>query len=152
MAGRGRGVTSWGEASTPSRERDKTEARVGPSSDDLVVDLRQPGASKARLPPSALHRYRIVVGAMGFTDVACVISALVVAEVALRDNSSRVAFYGVLAVAPFIWIAVFHALGLYAVRQLSAWEEFRRAVTAISVRVSLVMIGSGWWHPNSYRP
>lgn len=58
----------------------------------------------------------------------------------------------VLALAPAVWIAVFHSFGLYGLRYLSAPEEFRRVISATTFGVLLVMVGSVWWDEALDRP
>jgi exopolysaccharide biosynthesis polyprenyl glycosylphosphotransferase len=52
-----------------------------------------------------------------------------------------------LLIAPLVWIPVFNAFRLYALHRISAPEEFRRIISAVSVGVVLLALGGLWWHP-----
>ncbi len=48
------------------------------------------------------------------------------------------------AIAPLLWVAVFHTFNLYSQQHLSALEEFRRIISAVSVGLVLVVMASFW--------
>lgn len=97
----------------------------------------------ARDRPAALYR-RIAAG-MAVTDALCAVAAMVAAY-ELRFDLSAVGPDSLLVIvlAPVVWIAVFHGFSLYSPQRLSAWEEFRRVLSATSVGIVLVVLASYW--------
>ena len=93
----------------------------------------------------ALQRYRQVALGLALSDAACVVLALL-ASYALRYPgdlvSAREAL--VVALAPLVWIVVFHTFDLYSPQHLSAPEELRRVIGASGVGVVLLVMGSYW--------
>jgi exopolysaccharide biosynthesis polyprenyl glycosylphosphotransferase len=96
---------------------------------------------------SVSRRYRRIAAALAVTDIACVLIALLLARV-LRFDLARLTPEYVVAilVGVGLWVPVFHAYGLYAVRHLSASEEFRRTIGAASIGALLVVLTSYWSH------
>jgi exopolysaccharide biosynthesis polyprenyl glycosylphosphotransferase len=93
---------------------------------------------------SALRGFRMASIGLVVSDGACVIAALLFVHL-VRSSGLSGDFLWVLAVGPIVWIAAFHAFGLYAVQHLSAWEEFRRIISATTIGTVLIMVGSIWW-------
>jgi exopolysaccharide biosynthesis polyprenyl glycosylphosphotransferase len=95
---------------------------------------------------SALRRYRAVSTGLALSDAACVVAAL--------TSSYYIRYHGVrpmpfqelmvVLVAPLVWLAVFHAFGLYAPQHLAPPEEFRRIIGATSLGILLVAMASYW--------
>ena len=97
-------------------------------------------------PVSALARFRRIAASLLIADACCILGALFVANKghpgpALVSRDLVV----VLIVAPIVWVATFHSFGLYGVRHLSAPEELRRLVSATTLGVVIIMVGSVWW-------
>jgi exopolysaccharide biosynthesis polyprenyl glycosylphosphotransferase len=98
-------------------------------------------------PPSGvLRRYQTLGLGLAASDVLALVVALVLSRLTLFSLEPLPAsYYIVLVAAPLLWVAVFHAFGLYVTHHLSASEEFRRTIGAASVGIMLVVIGSYWW-------
>jgi exopolysaccharide biosynthesis polyprenyl glycosylphosphotransferase len=107
-----------------------------------LVDIRV-GETRAR-PLSG--RRRVVAGWMAVSDALCGIATLIAvhAFVAYRglDNA---AFAVIVPASAVVWVVTFHLFGLYDVHRLSAFEEFRRIVSATCVAVAVVVLGF-WWN------
>jgi exopolysaccharide biosynthesis polyprenyl glycosylphosphotransferase len=56
----------------------------------------------------------------------------------------RIEFALVIAIAPFVWLGVFSAFGLYGLRRLAPAEEFRRLVWAVAVATTAITLISFW--------
>jgi exopolysaccharide biosynthesis polyprenyl glycosylphosphotransferase len=93
----------------------------------------------------ALRRYRQVGVGLVVSDAACMVVALV-ASYALRYPGELVPAHdaAVLALAPLLWIGVFHTFDLYAPQHLSAPEELRRVLGASGVGIILLVLVSFW--------
>jgi exopolysaccharide biosynthesis polyprenyl glycosylphosphotransferase len=97
-------------------------------------------------PSGVLRRFHSVALGLAASDVLCLVVALLLSYfVRLGLRPMLVGYYVVLVAAPFLWIAIFHAFGLYSPQHLSASDEFRRTIGAASVGVILVMVASYWW-------
>jgi exopolysaccharide biosynthesis polyprenyl glycosylphosphotransferase len=94
---------------------------------------------------SARSRYRTVGLALASSDALCVLAALLLAYV-VRFGSTPIpmSFVAVIAAAPVIWVAVFHAFQLHQPQELTPAEEFRRTIAASSVGMVLIMMASYW--------
>jgi exopolysaccharide biosynthesis polyprenyl glycosylphosphotransferase len=100
-----------------------------------------------RADSSVARRYRRIAAALAVTDVACVLAALLLARVLRFDLAPLSPEYVIaILVGVALWVPVFHAYGLYAVRHLSASEEFRRTIGATSIGALLVVLTSYWSH------
>jgi exopolysaccharide biosynthesis polyprenyl glycosylphosphotransferase len=79
---------------------------------------------------------------MATSDALCAVAALtaVHALVWLRGLDG-IAFAVVLSAATVVWIVTFHLFGLYDVHRLSAFEEFRRTISATFVAATAVILG-----------
>jgi exopolysaccharide biosynthesis polyprenyl glycosylphosphotransferase len=104
-------------------------------------------AGGIRLPAgrNVSERYRRIGIWLAASDVACISAALILSYVVrfwLRPIPAE--YVLVIAAAPFVWIGVFHAFGLYAPQHLSAAEIFRRIIGAASVGLVLLALGSFW--------
>jgi exopolysaccharide biosynthesis polyprenyl glycosylphosphotransferase len=103
--------------------------------------------------PSGLASFRRVAAGLVIADALCIIGAILVVHAQSANTikvTKDIAF--VLAVAPLIWIGLFHTFGLYGVRHLSAPEEFRRLISATTLGVAAIMVGSVWWEDALDRP
>jgi exopolysaccharide biosynthesis polyprenyl glycosylphosphotransferase len=94
---------------------------------------------------SARSRYRAVGLALAASDALCVLFALLIAY-GLRFGAAPmpVSFLAVIAAAPVIWVAVFHAFQLHQPQELTPAEEFRRTIAASSIGMVLIMMASYW--------
>ena len=82
---------------------------------------------------------------MAFSDGLCIVAALLLSYVFRFETTPRTLDYlGVIALAPIVWIAVFHGFSLYATHHLSAFEEFRRTISATAIGVVLISLVSFW--------
>jgi exopolysaccharide biosynthesis polyprenyl glycosylphosphotransferase len=137
--------------------RSKMEARPSPGlkvvddpvatgpEDDLVNDIW----GSAPTHSGVLRRYRSVALGLAASDVLCLVVALLLSYVVRWGlRPMPIAYYVVLVAAPLLWISIFHAFGLYAPHHISASEEFRRIIGAVSVGVIMVVVGSYWWKYN----
>jgi exopolysaccharide biosynthesis polyprenyl glycosylphosphotransferase len=91
------------------------------------------------------RRYRRIGIALAVSDVVCISAALVLSyafRFGVRSISPE--YVLVISAAPVVWIAVFHAFGLYAPQHLSAPVIFRRIIGAASVGLVLLALGSFW--------
>ncbi len=94
------------------------------------------------------HRYRRVSMAMAASDGLCAVASLLAATVIQYGWGEVTAeVYVLIALAPLAWVGVFGSFRLYRVQTLSAWDEFRSIVSAASVGVSVVMVGTMWVDP-----
>ncbi len=114
-----------------------------------VVDVARRPASRR----SVWLVFRRLSIALAVADAASIVAALLALHYV---TSPRVGidnpFALVLVVAPLLWIAVFHAFGLYRVEHLSAWDEFRGILSATTVGVGVIMVSTFWWQPSLSRP
>jgi exopolysaccharide biosynthesis polyprenyl glycosylphosphotransferase len=96
--------------------------------------------------PTALSGFRRVVAFLIVADTLAILSALLVVHTAESDVPGLTGdLVLVMLAAPLVWVAVFHSFGLYGVKHLSAPEEFRRLISATTIAVVLIMVGSVWW-------
>jgi exopolysaccharide biosynthesis polyprenyl glycosylphosphotransferase len=125
--------------SGPLEVIDGANARV--ASED-VAPARRSSAS------GVLARYHSVALGLAASDVLCLVLALLLSylvQFGFNQIPLRPAYYVVVIAAPLLWVAVFYGFGLYGTQHLSASEEFRRTIGAVSVGVILVVVGSYWW-------
>lgn len=96
------------------------------------------------------QRYARLALFMATTDALCLLLALLLAYL-IRFGNVPISgeFAAVMALAPALWLGVFYSFRLYAVQHLSAAEEFRRVVGAVSIGISLIVIVSFWAHQES---
>jgi exopolysaccharide biosynthesis polyprenyl glycosylphosphotransferase len=123
-----------------------TEAPVPASGAELL-----PTTDRHIAAPSALRGFRAVGLGLAISDVLCVLAALAVVYFVRGHDRTEAGFLGVMAIAPLVWLGVFHAFGLYGVQHLSASEEFRRIISGTAVGIVLLMVGSFWWHESLSR-
>ncbi|MBA2312723.1 MAG: sugar transferase [Actinobacteria bacterium] len=112
----------------------------------LEIALDEPPAVVAPPPSSEVgRRYRRIAFFLALTDVSCVVTALLLAWV-VRFGLEPVstAYMAALVVGAALWMPVFQVYGLYAVRHLSASEEFRRVLSATSIGALLIVLTSYW--------
>jgi exopolysaccharide biosynthesis polyprenyl glycosylphosphotransferase len=86
------------------------------------------------------------------TDALCVIATVATLHVSGVGVVPEGRLALALAIAPLLWVAVFHGFGLYRVLHLAAEDEFRRIIAATSVAVGLLMLVEAWWYPSFSRP
>jgi exopolysaccharide biosynthesis polyprenyl glycosylphosphotransferase len=114
-----------------------------------VSGLTPTAAAKAAavdvVPTRARYQYRRLGLFMAATDGLSVLVALLLAYLIRFGNIPIPGeFAAVMAVAPVVWVGVFHAIRLYAVQHLSPAEEFRRAVGAVTIGITLLVTGTFW--------
>ena len=130
-------------SSTIHVPRDRQVAR--PS---LVVEERPaPSAQgeRVRVVSGVPERYRRIGRRMAFTDALCLVVALLVAYAVRWGIGGLPQSYLVLvAVMPAVWIVLFRTYSLHSPQLLSSWEEFRRTISASSIGIVLVIVGSYW--------
>lgn len=122
----------------------QTEYVVSPALDSLVGTRIQADVDLPR-SKTATARYRQLSLLLVVTDIACFAAAMQLSYL-LRFGSRPVSphWLVLVAVMPLLWVAVFHAYGLYARARLTAIEEIGRTLSASSVGMVLVMITSFW--------
>jgi len=113
-------------------------------------DLEQEQAPQARAERSgsgafdrsrrALRGFRVVAIGQVVSDGVCFLGLLLVLGHRPAWSAGDLAEVAMLALGPVGWVGVFHAFGLYGSMHLSAAEEFRRIISAVSVGVALVLI------------
>jgi exopolysaccharide biosynthesis polyprenyl glycosylphosphotransferase len=112
-----------------------------------VIDLGGRGGAfdidRDRQDPTKTY-LKVAIG-MAVVDALSLVGALVVAYLLWwRTIDIPPDYIPVLLFGPVVWIAVFRAYGLYATQHLSAWEEFRRSISACSIGVLLLILVSYW--------
>jgi exopolysaccharide biosynthesis polyprenyl glycosylphosphotransferase len=109
---------------------------------DRVIDLRDESRREAVDRPTT---QRAVAVGMFITDVVCLAAALVISYLVQHGLRPLAPEYVlVIALAPVVWTAVFHAFALYCPRRLSPPEELRRVMSAVSLGVVLLVLASFW--------
>ena len=96
--------------------------------------------------PSALARYRSLRIWMAVADALCLLAALGVAYLLRYGLAVRLDYLIVIALAPLVWLGVFHGFALYQPQLLSAAEEFRRVISATGVGTVVIILFSFWSH------
>ena len=89
---------------------------------------------------SALRRYRMVAVLLVVIDAGCLTLSLLVAHVLRFGQFPTMRYTAGMVIAAVLWIAVFHAAGLYAPQHLSGLEEFRRTIAAVGIGIVLVIL------------
>jgi exopolysaccharide biosynthesis polyprenyl glycosylphosphotransferase len=116
-----------------------TEA-AEPSVADRVVTIPDSPTS------TALAGYRRIAAILVVLDALAIVLTLFTIQVEAGTVTSLTSdVVLVMLVAPIVWVSVFHSFGLYAIRHLSAPEEFRRVISATTLGVVLILVGSVWW-------
>lgn len=109
-----------------------------------------PGAPRKGSGPRP--RYRRISIAMAALDALCIIDALLLSYLVRWGLEGMPGDYlAVVAVAPVVWIGVLHSFSLYSTRHLSAWEEFRRIISSVSVGMVILILASFWSHSSYSR-
>jgi FlaA1/EpsC-like NDP-sugar epimerase len=122
--------------------------------DSAVADARTsaslhrilgPAARPARSNGTVIRRYRRIGLALAASDAVCISVALVLSSLWALDRLRQPGWFPLVSVtAPIVWIAIFHAFGLYAPQHLSKAEMLRRIIGAASVGVLLVAMEGVW--------
>ncbi len=114
---------------------------AAPSVSEVHLDAVAPPASADRV----LKKYFHIGLGLAATDLACVVTALLVARVVSVEVSSSAPVYVVAPLlAALLWTPVFYAFGLYSIQHLAPSEEFRRIIGACSLGILLVLLLSYW--------
>ena len=98
------------------------------------------------LTPTGLLNFRRIAASLLLADALCIVGSILVVharQAGAFPFSTDIAV--VIVIAPFVWAGVFHTFGLYGVRHLSAPEEFRRLISATTLGVAVIIVGSVWW-------
>jgi exopolysaccharide biosynthesis polyprenyl glycosylphosphotransferase len=96
--------------------------------------------------------YRRIATALTLADATCILGTLFFVHAQAADSIQLTSDIGlVLLLAPFVWVGLFHSFGLYGIRHLSAPEELRRLIGAVSLGVALILVGSVWWDQSMSR-
>lgn len=96
--------------------------------------------------PTAVAGYRRIAVTLALADAICILGTLLFVHVQANKAVRLTTDIGlVLLVAPFVWVALFHSFGLYSIRHLSAPEELRRLIGAVTLGVAVILVGSVWW-------
>jgi exopolysaccharide biosynthesis polyprenyl glycosylphosphotransferase len=108
------------------------------------------GGAQARIQEpvsaAALAGFRRVAASLVLADACSIVAALVVVHGRVLDGFRFTPdLVLVMLISPIVWIGLFHSFGLYGVRHLSAPEEFRRVISATTLAVVVIMVGSVWW-------
>jgi exopolysaccharide biosynthesis polyprenyl glycosylphosphotransferase len=108
--------------------------------DEATVDgltTSQPSIDDRAVPLS--RRYRSVVIGLVLSDGSCALLALVVAHLSLFGSNGLAGSWKQVVTAVVVWVGSLHAFGLYRVRLLSAFEEWRRLIGATCFATSLLI-------------
>jgi exopolysaccharide biosynthesis polyprenyl glycosylphosphotransferase len=111
---------------------------------DIADDDRALGAPVPGPATSALHHYRWIAAALVVLDAACLTGALLGARALRFGELPSVDDLWAIVVAVVLWVAVFHAFGLYSAHHIARLEEFRRVVSAVGVGIVLVILVTFW--------
>jgi exopolysaccharide biosynthesis polyprenyl glycosylphosphotransferase len=92
-----------------------------------------------------LRRYRAIAMGLAVTDAACIVVALMISY-AIRFGMRAMPMreLAIVAIAPFLWVAVFRAFNLYLPQQLPPSDEFRGIIGASSLGIVLLVMASYW--------
>jgi exopolysaccharide biosynthesis polyprenyl glycosylphosphotransferase len=102
--------------------------------------------------PTALLGFRRIAALLVLADAAVAILWLIVLA-ATHSGTGRLSdFLIVLALAPLVWVGIFHSFGLYGIRYLAPSEEFRRLISAVTLGILVITVGSVWWERALDRP
>lgn len=121
---------------------------VSPSPADPATtpSLEGHAAILAPVPATALAGFRRVAASLVLADACSIVGALFVAHADGPDGIGLTPdLILVMLVAPIVWVGLFHSFGLYGVRHLSPPEELRRLISATTLAVVVIMLGSVWW-------
>ena len=102
-------------------------------------------APSARSTGVVIRRYRRIGLALAASDAVCISAALFVSSLSAFDRRPQPGGFTLVSLtAPIVWIAIFHAFGLYAPQHLSTGEMLRRIIGAASVGVLLLAMEGVW--------
>jgi exopolysaccharide biosynthesis polyprenyl glycosylphosphotransferase len=129
--------------------RTEDDVLVVPEATGQVVRAPQ-GASASQVASASIPWAAAATALIGFRRVA---AALIVADACSISAALLLVHAGkvsddlliTMLVAPVAWVLVFHLFGLYGLRHLSPQEEFRRLISATTLAVVLITVGSVWW-------
>jgi exopolysaccharide biosynthesis polyprenyl glycosylphosphotransferase len=92
-----------------------------------------------------LRRYRAIAMGLAVTDAACIVAALLISyQVRYSMRPMPMRELAIVAIAPFLWVAVFRAFNLYLPQHLSPSDEFRGIIGASSLGIVLLVVASYW--------
>lgn len=124
------------------------QVRVANDSDsaaDTVIRLSAVESDGARRSSVATWARRVRLGLAATDALAIVIAMGAAYSFRFGWSAPGADFILVLLCAPAIWTAIFYSFRLYAFEHLSPPEEFARTLSATSVGVVAVVLGSFWW-------
>jgi len=126
----------------------RSEVEVSAEVSTIVLDLPAETSHVERpVHPrsAALKNYILVSRGMATSDVICLLSAFLLTHLSLyRIAEIPGGYTWFVLLVPILWVAVFHAYGLYEPQHLSPAEEFRRVLGATSVAVIGIGIAGIW--------
>jgi exopolysaccharide biosynthesis polyprenyl glycosylphosphotransferase len=94
----------------------------------------------------ARRAFRRLTAVLVAADALAIVATLVaVHAIITKTEGFDRRFVVVLIFAPALWIGVLHAFHLYEGDQLAPWEEFRGLISATSIGVVLLLVGTFWW-------
>ena len=90
-------------------------------------------------------QYRRIGMSIAATDgLATLLAWLIAYQIQSGLHRPPADVLSVIAICPFLWIAIFAGFGLYSVHRLAPSEEFRRMLAAVSMGVMAVALISFW--------
>jgi exopolysaccharide biosynthesis polyprenyl glycosylphosphotransferase len=95
----------------------------------------------------ALEGFRKIRARLAAADAVCLLVALLAFQLFHPHAGPDFSwvFVTLITIMLVAWVGVFHAFGLYGVQHLSAAEEFRRIIGAVSVGVVIIAMASALW-------
>jgi exopolysaccharide biosynthesis polyprenyl glycosylphosphotransferase len=128
------------------RAPDIESAFIGQTLDDVLdLDRLEIPFPLSRSRASIGRLYRRITLQLVAADAACLVLALTLSYL-IRFGMQPMPgeWLWLVATAPFVWVAVFHAFRLYAPQHTSSWEEFKNVISASGVGVIAVAVFSFW--------
>ena len=119
-------------------------AAVAAEEPELVT---APGAQRdaVRVVSGAPERFRRIGRWMAVTDAICMATALILSFLFRYGSLDMpMGYLAVVGIAPFVWVGTYRLYSLHRPQLLSSWEEFRRTISASSVGMVAVIMGSFW--------
>jgi exopolysaccharide biosynthesis polyprenyl glycosylphosphotransferase len=114
------------------------EVRVRGSSLEAAPETT-PGPERKNRPVT--HSYRLLGAAILTSDAACALLAQISAHIVVHGwvppSTGAMLQVGITVV---VWVGIFHAFGLYEIRRLSGFEEFRRVIAAACAATTLLLV------------
>ncbi|MDQ3646262.1 MAG: sugar transferase, partial [Actinomycetota bacterium] len=120
------------------------------SAPGLVAEL--PAFRPAPVGLRVAHLYRRIGIGLAILDATALLVALLASYLIRFGLAPPPAGWVALVVlAPFAWVGVFQAYGLYAPQRMSSHQEFKSVISASSIGVVVIMVGSFWTNASASR-